>query len=254
MPKQRWLLLRGLGRQSAHWGAFVPQLQAAFPQIEVHCLDLPGTGRMTHQASPNSIVAIVSLVRQQALVDGLLDRPCVLLGLSLGGMVAWQWAQQFPQDIGRTVVINSSFASLNPFYQRLRWQCYGRFAQLLLAPAGLARERRIVQLVSNSSPVIQQATAVAWAAVHLRQPMSLATIVAQLQAAAGFRPALSLPKGPVLLLNSLGDRLVAPACSFAIQQQWQLPLHQHPTAGHDLPLDAPQWVIERLSEVVGDRY
>ncbi|EER57837.1 hypothetical protein AcdelDRAFT_4590, partial [Acidovorax delafieldii 2AN] len=35
-------------------------------------------------------------------------------------------------------------------------------------------------------------------------------------------------------------------CSLAIARHWQCALALHPQAGHDLPLDAPQWVIAQV--------
>ncbi|HEY5138312.1 MAG TPA: alpha/beta hydrolase, partial [Methylococcales bacterium] len=55
---QNWLLLRGLARESAHWGDFIPLLQSAFPDASVTMVDLPGTGRFYKEASPRSIKAI----------------------------------------------------------------------------------------------------------------------------------------------------------------------------------------------------
>jgi hypothetical protein len=48
------------------------------------------------------------------------------------------------------------------------------------------------------------------------------------------------------LLNSLGDRLVLPACSEAIQSKWHIALKTHPWAGHDLTLDDGTWVISEM--------
>jgi pimeloyl-ACP methyl ester carboxylesterase len=51
---------------------------------------------------------------------------------------------------------------------------------------------------------------------------------------------------PVLLLNSLGDRMVDPGCTQAIARAWQIEPKTHPCAGHDLPLDDPGWVVEAV--------
>ena len=51
---QNWLLLRGLARESGHWGDFVNQLQVAFPKATINTLDLAGTGQFHHQKSPKS--------------------------------------------------------------------------------------------------------------------------------------------------------------------------------------------------------
>lgn len=70
-----WLLLRGLTRESAHWGEFIPKLQAAFPDVQIHTLDLPGTGADYQGSSPASIKAITAQVRQFAKEKDWLDRP-----------------------------------------------------------------------------------------------------------------------------------------------------------------------------------
>ena len=243
---QNWILLRGLGREAAHWGGFLSELQAAFPLASIHTLDLPGSGRFNRQASPANIQALVEAVRQQALAEDLLDPPCVLLGLSLGGMVAWQWLSQFPGDACAGVLINSSFASLSPFYRRLNWQSYPFMARIITASTDTERERRIVGLVSNLDEKARAEITRRWAEVRQQRPMSALNEMRQILAAARFKPALQAPSRPVLLLNSRGDRLVSSACSWAIHQQYGLPIFTHPTAGHDLPNDDGQWVVRQL--------
>lgn len=67
---QNWLLLRGLARESGHWGDFVSRLQREFPQATINTLDLPGTGRFNNLPSPNTIENIVKFTREQALQSG----------------------------------------------------------------------------------------------------------------------------------------------------------------------------------------
>ncbi|SJM94101.1 Hydrolase or acyltransferase-like protein (fragment) [Crenothrix polyspora] len=54
----------------------------------------------------------------------------------------------------------------------------------------------------------------------------------------------------MLLLSSQKDHLVSPECSIAIQRRWQLDLATHPWAGHDLCLDQPLWVIDKIKRWV----
>lgn len=249
MPDQQtrhWLLLRGLAREAAHWGAFLPQLQAAFPQDRITTLDLPGSGQFLAQDSPKSIESITEQLRQQAQNLNLLQQPLLVLGLSLGGMVAWQWLKQYPEDVERAVLINSSFANLAPFYRRLRWQAYGDFVALLSQHDAYAFESAVLALVSNQPEAQRQAIAESWAGIRRRRPMRAGNILRQLWAAAAYRPDAGRPRQPVLLLNSAGDRLVSPLCSQAIGRRFQLPLYTHPCAGHDLPLDDPEWLIRQL--------
>lgn len=245
-PPRQWLLLRGLAREASHWGAFLPQLQAAFPQDRIDTLDLPGAGRYASEPCPASIDAIVERCRQQALQQGLLQQPVILLGLSLGGMVSWQWLKQYPDDVSHAVLVNSSFASFSPFYQRLRWQAYAQFVGLLASRNLYDQELAIVRLVSNLHDDQRRFIAERWAEIRRRTPFSSRNLLNQLRAAARYQSGDSRPRQPVLVLNSAGDRLVSPACSQAIAAHFQLALQTHPSAGHDLPLDDGGWLIEQL--------
>lgn len=244
---QNWLLLRGLVRESEHWGHFLPQLQQAFPHARIHTLDLPGSGIYHQQSSPGSIPEITGFLRQQAQKKGWLQQKLTLLALSLGGMVAWDWLQNYPDEIGGAVLMNSSLASLNPFYQRLRWQCYGKLAQIVRQSDCYKRELAIVNLVSNSVNQHEK-TAIEWAKIQLLRPMTRKNALRQIIAAARYQPKLEKPAAKVLLLNSLGDRLVSPQCSEAISQRCAIPLVTHPWAGHDLCTDDAEWVITQLQQ------
>jgi pimeloyl-ACP methyl ester carboxylesterase len=247
---QNWILLRGLARESAHWGAFVPLLQSAFPHAQITLLDLPGTGGFYRDTSPYTIKAITDKVRGHAYDNGLIKQPVTLLALSLGAMVAWAWMQRFPEDICGATLMNTSFADLSPFYQRLRWQSYTNFVALAMTRELRSRESGILQLVSNSRNHNEQ-TIQAWEKIQTIRPMSLNNSIRQIIAAASYRPGDLKPQQPVLLLNGQGDRLVAPACSEAIHKKWNLELRRHPWAGHDLTMDDGAWVVLQLKDWVG---
>ena len=244
-----WLLLRGLARESAHWGDFVPLLQSIFPDARITLLDFPGTGRFHLETSPATIKAITDSVRQQAIDQGCIEQSATILALSLGAMVAWQWLQSYPDDICGASLINTSFANLSPFYQRLCWQRYVDFAGLAMTCDCHDREAKILRLVSNrrnqDKSIIQ-----AWAKIQQQRPINLKNSFRQIIAAASYRPRDVRPKQPVLLLNGQGDRLVAPACSEVIHKKWQLELRRHPSAGHDLTLDDGAWVAFQLKDWV----
>lgn len=246
---KNWILLRGLARESAHWGKFVPLLQATFPDAKITTLDLPGTGRFYQGESPKTIKAIAEAVREQAHEQGLLQQPVTLLALSLGGMVAWEWLHNHPDECCGAVLLSISFAGLNPFYERLRWQIYGKFFALMMERNPYKRELAIVQLVNNSRDRDGQ-IAQEWEQIQKQRPMRLKTMVNQMLAAASYQPSIAKPKPPVLLLNAKGDRLVAPVCSETIQNKWGLELCTHPWAGHDLTVDDGSWVALQLQSWV----
>ncbi|MDO9424305.1 MAG: alpha/beta hydrolase [Methylobacter sp.] len=263
---QNWILLRGLARESAHWGDFIPLLQSTFPDAQITLLDLPGTGCFHRKTSPRTIKAITDRVRRHALDYGFIQQPVTILALSLGAMVAWEWMRSYPEDICGATLMNTSFADLSPFYQRLRWQSYRDFVALTMTRDLHNRESGILQLISNRRYIArdgvyaanQSGTGAAqdeqiiqaWEKIQNQRPMSLKNSFRQIIAAATYRPGDIKPEQPVLLLNGLGDRLVAPVCSEAIHKKWNLELRSHPWAGHDLTLDDGAWVALQLKDWV----
>lgn len=246
---KHWLLLRGLARESTHWGDFAGQLQDVFPNSRITLLDLPGTGCYFRKKSPCSIRGIVDSVRRDALDKGLLEKPVTLLGLSLGAMVAWEWLRRHPDEICGGALINTSFSDLSPFYQRLRRQSYRDFVKVALTRDALRRETRIVRLVSNRRDQ-EERIIDDWKRIHEARPITTANALRQIFAATTYKSGGKKPIQPVLLLNGQGDRLVSPACSEAIHRKFQLELRRHPTAGHDLTLDDGEWVATQLQDWV----
>jgi pimeloyl-ACP methyl ester carboxylesterase len=246
---QNWLLLRGLARESAHWGDFIPLLQATFPDANVTPLDLPGTGRFHKKISPRTVKTIMETVRRHALDNGYLQQPVTILAVSLGAMVAWEWMRNYPDDICGASLINTSFADLSPFYHRLRWQSYKKFAAAVMMRDAFHRETAIVQLVSNRRDQDEQISQ-AWEKIQNQRPISLKNSFRQILAAASYRPGDLKPWQPILLLNGKGDRLAAPTCSETIHKKWNLELRSHPWGGHDLTLDDGTWVALQLKNWV----
>ncbi|NML45476.1 alpha/beta hydrolase [Ramlibacter sp. G-1-2-2] len=238
-----WVLLRGLAREARHWGGFARDLQQRLPPgDQVLCVDLPGTGSLWHEPSPASVTGLVQAARRELAL--LRSRaPYVLVALSLGGMVAREWAGRDP-DVAASVLINTSLGGVAPFWQRLRPSSYP--ALLALARPGLAllpREQRILRLTSNAPA--QEEVAQQWTAIAATAPVSRLNVLRQLLAAARYRPD-GPARAPTLLLASTRDRLVSVECSRRLARAWNVPLREHPSAGHDLPLDDPQWVADAI--------
>ncbi len=248
---QNWLLLRGLARESAHWGSFIEHLQHSFPDATINVLDLPGTGRFHKEASPKTIKEITETTRQRAIDSNYTQQPITLLAVSLGAMVAWEWMYRYPNEISGSILINTSFANLSPFYQRLRWQTYLQVITLLSQKNISHRERAILELVSNT-PDIANKAGPDWTEIQNQRPISFSNAFRQIVAAANYRPSDIRPKSPVLLLNSKTDRLVSPSCSEKIQQKYHLELKRQDWAGHDLTLDDPEWVTSQLKDWVNN--
>ena len=242
-----WVLLRGWARESRHWGDFPEVLRAALPAGErVLGIDLPGNGARHADPSPLHPRAMAAALRAE-LERRALPGPYAVLALSLGGMVAVQWASERPQDLAACVLINSSAGGHAPFWRRLRPTAYPRLLGLLRPGLGhVERERGILALTSNHRAG-DAALAQHWAVYARECPVTPANALRQLVAAARFRAPVAAPAVPVLLLAGAADRLVDPACSRRLGQCWRTPLRLHPTAGHDLPLDAGPWVAAQVA-------
>ncbi|MEO6856620.1 MAG: alpha/beta hydrolase, partial [Rhodoferax sp.] len=228
-----WIFLRGLTRESGHWGAFTAQFESALPGCEVVALDLPGNGSLCHQASPLRVPDMVEHCRAE-LDRRWLPPPYHLLGMSLGAMVAVAWSAAHPDEVAAQVLINTSLRPFSPFYQRLRPRNYGLLLRLALLGADPEDwERSILRITSRGG---QDAVLPQWLALRAQHPVTRANALRQLLAAARYR-APKVMTIPTLLLASGQDQLVSVACSQALARQWQCRLQVHPTAGHDLPLD-----------------
>ncbi len=240
-----WVLLRGLVRESRHWGPFVPALARCLPQARLVALDLPGNGALHQQRSPSTVAGMVEAYRAQAQAQGLRP-PYHVCAVSMGAMVAVQWAHSYPHEIAAQVLINTSMRPFSPVTQRLQMRNWPTILRLALWSTPVQWEAAVLRMTTARPHPEVLAQWVHW---HQTCPVSKMNALRQLWAAARFR-APPVPPGspqvPTLLLASTRDPLVSVRCSQALAQAWQLPLLQHPSAGHDLTLDDPAWVAEAV--------
>jgi pimeloyl-ACP methyl ester carboxylesterase len=258
-PSPVWILLRGLTREAGHWGAFPDQWRSAWPGAKVVALDLPGNGRFWRERSPSRLRGYVASVRAQVQALGVLQSPggvppVAVLAMSMGAMVAVEWAREHPQELAAAVLINTSLRPFSPFYQRLR---PGRYTTLLRLATGTldaaSAEQLVLQMtsqlaVSADAGLHARRTLENWVELRKRHPVSAANAWRQLLAAARYRAPPHSPSVPVLLLAGARDALVDPRCSHQLAARWQLPLREHAQAGHDLPLDDGPWVAQQLRD------
>jgi pimeloyl-ACP methyl ester carboxylesterase len=241
-----WILLRGLMRETRHWGRFPEVLASSFPAADIVPLDLPGNGRLHHQRSPARVQDMSEACRRQLQERGLAP-PYNLLALSLGAMVACDWATRYPHEIGKAVLINTSLRPFSPFYQRLRPRNYAALLKLAAGRLDAAqRERLILKLTSNRHPPAQLLSE--WMRYLHEHPVTQPNALRQLSAAIRYRAPETAPAAEVLILAGQGDRLVNPRCSATLARQWQAPLRSHGSAGHDLTLDEPEWVVQQIRQ------
>ncbi len=239
-----WLLLRGLTREAGHWGRFPQQLQAALPGAHILAIDLPGNGTLHLQPSPSSIPEMVTACRTELAARGVTG-PVHVVAMSLGAMVAVAWAAAHPEELCGCVLINSSLRGISPMQQRLQPTSWLPLLSVPLRRTARGREVVVLRLTSRRAP---PAVLDEWAELARRRPVSTRNALRQLLAAARFQAPASRPSVPLLVLCGGQDSLVSPECSLALARRWDLPVHLHPDAGHDLPLDDGAWVAARIRD------
>lgn len=239
-----WILLRGLTRETRHWGRLPDALRDAVDGGLLP-IDLPGNGAFAHLRSPATVAQMVGFVRHAAWQTGV-PGPYRVLAMSLGGMVATDWAQRHPEEIERLVLINTSMRPFSRVHERLRPSAWpgllGVAAHWSDAPRA---ERGIHRLTCNRADTLD-ADLDAWSEIRRSAPVSRANALRQLWAAARFTAAFAAPRCPLLILSSRADRLVDPVCSAKLAAAWGAPQREHPWAGHDLPHDDPAWTAEQV--------
>lgn len=241
-----WIFLRGLTRGAFHWLGFEKKFQAHFKNTNTFTPDLAGNGSLHEEISNTDIDQAVHQVRNLIPESALKNKKVGLLTISMGGMIGTRWAEMFPDEVSHLVLINSSFASLSPFYRRLRVGNYPQLIKTLIQSDANQMENFILRTTSNFeenwrphlNDIVQ---------FHQRHPVTAANFFRQLKMA-GQTDFQQKPTANTLILASENDRLVHFDCSQVIAKTWNVPIEIHPSAGHDLPLDAPDWIFEKLQK------
>ncbi|HEY2022218.1 alpha/beta hydrolase [Paraburkholderia sp.] len=256
-----WILLRGLTRETRHWGRLPELLRETLPGTScgrlhdstagnpasprVLLLDLPGNGEFARLRAPADVMEMVAFVRRAAEQTGV-PGPYSVLAMSLGGMVATAWAQRHPDEIERLVLINTSMRPFSRVHQRLRPSAWPGLLGVAAHWSDAAdAESGIHRLTCNDVETLG-ADIDAWTSIRRSAPVSRANALRQLWAAARFSAAPAAPSCPLLILSSRADALVNPVCSATLAGQWRAEHRRHPWAGHDLPHDDPAWTAAQV--------
>ncbi|MEM5506086.1 alpha/beta hydrolase [Shewanella frigidimarina] len=259
------VLLRGLMRDSRHWYGFDQCL--AQQAVNVISVDLPGNGLLVNQPSPGKMQDYCDAVWQQ--IDAALLKQSmlpsqvkvVLVGLSMGGMLALTMAAQCRSRVKHVVLINSSAANLSPWYKR--FQYLGLMRSLV---AVLARALRVSlsNQVDNDKSHWLEATVLdftsrhlgqsievinAWSLLRLQCHTSFINGLRQLYASVRFHSPI-LNDIPVSVIVANQDKLAHPKCSEQLAVFYQTQLHKIDDCGHDASLDQPQQLQQLLLDII----
>ena len=131
------LLLHGLGGSSADW---TPQVEALVWRYRALTLDVRCGGRsrdLAHPAGPWSVKQFAD--DAAGLLDHLGAEPAHIVGLSMGGIIAFQLAVDHPRLV-RSLTLVNCVPQLVPRTLKQRWTVWLRMnVARLFGPAGVAR-------------------------------------------------------------------------------------------------------------------
>ena len=164
-------------------------------------------------------------------------------------MIALEMAKKAPDSFQQIYVMNTSLSNLSPVYHRLQLKALRRLVEIVLQKDIRHREIEILKMVSQK-PQVWDSLLDDFVEAAEKRPMTVQNVLRQLIAASVYKASEDRPRCPIQVLNSYGDEMVHPSCSEKLAQHWGLPLHSHPTAGHDIAIDAPDWILEILSQTL----
>lgn len=248
MQARSSIWIRGLGRERRHWGD-LPARSEAQLQLKSVAAGLPGFGEQAQTRVPLSVEGLMRQLRARLRAQA--EPPYLLVGHSLGGMVALSWARHFPDEVANLALVSSSAATLSAPWARLRPAAIRELLRCVNEVDARQREARILRLIAEDAAA-HRAVLEDWTALAAQAPDGRRPLLRQLIAAARFRlePSATNPLSRGLVLTGAQDRMVSPQCSLALAKTLGLPCYTHPRAGHDLFLDAPDWVLARLETLL----
>ncbi len=235
-------LILGIAREKRNWSKPIKVLQVTFPDFEVIALDNPGMGEYHKTAVPLSIEKNVDFLKTS--FDKLKGDENYFIGWSLGGMIVSKWSQLYPKDMNGIVLITSSYGSLSMVWQRLRTLIIPLVVFAIISK-GKRRENGMFNTTckneQNRERLVNE-----WIKIDEESPVTVINIIRQLIAATLFYTKSFKKLHPTLVLGAPNDQLVNNKCSKAIATFLDAPYKEHPTAGHDVFNDEPEWVAKEV--------
>jgi|ERR1017187_3700060 pimeloyl-ACP methyl ester carboxylesterase len=237
-------LILGIGREKRNWSRPIEVLQAALPEFEIIALDNPGMGEYNKMKVPRTINKNIVFLKEN--FDKLKGNENYFVGWSLGGMIVAKWSQLYPKDMNGMVLITSSFGSLQAPWLRLRVMIIPKVLTAILSK-GRKREDMMFSSIcrneNNRERLVNE-----WIQIQNDRPVSALNIIHQLEAATIFFTGSFKKQHPALVLGAAKDQLVNNKCSKNIKAFWNTEYQEHPTAGHDVFNDDPEWITAQVKD------
>jgi 3-oxoadipate enol-lactonase len=233
------LLLHGLGADASSWTLQIPPLTSAgFRPIAT---DTPGFGHSPYDGRGWSIPRVTAGVA--ALLEELGTGPTHVVGLSMGGTIAQQFALDFPQ-LTRSLVLVSTFSVLRP--DNLSGWLYFLQRFIVVSTLGLPAQAKVVAQRIFPDPGHEQLRTMLVETISRADPRAYRRAMASLGLFNSKRR-LGEIKVPTLVVTGADDTTVLPArqrmLAEGIRDARQVVI---PAAGHAVPIDQAEMFNREL--------
>jgi 3-oxoadipate enol-lactonase len=235
------LLLHGLGADANSWALQLPPLTGAgFRPIAT---DTPGFGESPYDGHGWSIQRMAA--ENAALLEELQTGPAHVVGLSMGGTIAQQFALDFPQ-LTRSLVLVSTFPVLRPVTLSGWFYFLKRF--ILVNTMGLSTQAKVVAQHIFPRPSDGQLREILVKTIARADPRAYRKAMASLGLFNSLKN-LGEIKTPTLIVTGGDDTTVTPSRQRLLVDG--IPGARHviiPVAGHAVPVDkAERFNLEVLA-------
>ena len=238
-------LLRGLSREHGHWSEeFLSEIDDEFPGGNYTFMDLPGAGDYHEQGAFLSVVKMAEFLHENHKDSLAAHRGNnILLATSLGGIVALEWLDRYPDDFDGVIMVSSGFKGICKGSERVRPAAKWTTLNILLTGKMPKREQKLLNINSNFH---QEDTVLLnkWIAIQEERPVTRGAMIKQGLGGLFYRPKKKKVTVPMLILGSYGDKLVHPNCICDVADWFKGEMAFHHSAGHGMPIDAPAWMLD----------
>jgi pimeloyl-[acyl-carrier protein] methyl ester esterase len=220
------LFIHGWGMHGGMWGGVLEKLAEHF---QVMAVDLPGHGLSGKREEGRGKGALFGAAVFPFTLDTLVDQlssqfpgPLAVCGWSLGGQLALRWAQRYPAQVDRLILVSSTPC----FVQRVDWCCAMAAETLADFSAALQQDyastlRRFLALQVRGSEQERELLLALRQSLRSRGEPDPAALQAGLAILndTDLRAALSEIAQPTLLIAGERDALTPPAASQYMAEQ-----------------------------------
>jgi pimeloyl-ACP methyl ester carboxylesterase len=243
------VLMAGYGRSGSSW---IPWLERVGPiPFRVVLLDHRGTGESARWWRPYTLGTLADDAAA-VLRDAAGDAPAIVVGDSMGGMVAQHFALRHPRRIGGLVLSASSARGdvVSPAFVR---------SLPLTAAAAMSKDVRVwtrcdrLLVHETKSPSQAHDLLATLRQIQRREPYSRVNSLWQAVAMSFHRTdrRLGAVRVPVEVIAGAGDRVLSPRNSAVLAQCLShARLTILPDAGHAIPFEKPMEILYAITRLV----